>query len=146
MERSGWKTKLSKKIKPCYGNSRTHLYRRLCLSVRRLSVTLLKSLPKCYLNCSTAPAHPYATDAVVYCIRPCFLFQTYVRHFADALARQHCFQEFVGYRLESRKGISSFTRVCHWLYDGWTDRHSGSYILIQFDTVRLRHSHYCKTF
>ena len=30
------------------------------------SVTLLKFLPKSYLNRITAPAHPYATDAVVY--------------------------------------------------------------------------------
>jgi len=32
----------------------------------RLSVTLLKFSPKSYLNHITAPAHPYATDAVVY--------------------------------------------------------------------------------
>ena len=41
----------------------------VCRSLRRfvrLSVKLLKFLPKCYLNRITAPAHPYATDAVVY--------------------------------------------------------------------------------
>ena len=29
-------------------------------------VTLLKFLPKNYINCITAPSHPYLTDAVVY--------------------------------------------------------------------------------
>jgi len=47
----------------------TRLYKSLCRSVGwlvRPSVTLLKFLPKSYLNRINAPAHPYATDAVVY--------------------------------------------------------------------------------
>ena len=53
--------------------SRVHATLYVNLSVSRSvrssvgpSVTLLKFLPKGYLNCIKAPAHPYATNAVVY--------------------------------------------------------------------------------
>ena len=68
-----WQSRISIEFLVAY----TRLYKSLCRSVSRSvgrsvcrsdgpSVTLLKFLPKGYLNCIKAPAHLYATDAVVY--------------------------------------------------------------------------------
>ena len=57
------------------------------------SVTLLKFLPKIFLNRINAPAHPYATDAVVY--TTLFLFRNDLFYLDLNIARLHYTQTLV---------------------------------------------------